>query len=236
MNLLPNWKEIAASAWSMWFLYAANVIMLAEMALGLFVTDAAPSWMRITLQVIILLAIPARLIDQNLRRFIEDEGGAAKRRAIVAAGTVAAVMALAVPMVEKWEGFRADAYRDVVGVWTIGYGETQNVRPGDTVTKQEAAEQLRERLINDYYMPVVACAPELADAPASVQAAVASWTYNIGVGAACKSTLARHIRAGEWRAACEQLPRWNRAGGQVWRGLTNRRADERGLCLSGVDQ
>ena len=234
MKLLPDWKAIAASAWSMWFIYAANVILLAQMALEMFVTDAAPGWLRIAAQAAILLAIPARLVDQNLRKFIENETGAAKRRAVVAAGTIAAVMALAVPMVEKWEGFRANAYRDVVGVWTIGYGETQNVRPGDTVTQQEAAEQLRVRLINDYYLPVVACAPQLADAPASVQAAVASWTYNIGVGAACKSTLARYIRAEEWRAACEQLPRWNRAGGQVWRGLVNRRADERGLCLSGL--
>jgi GH24 family phage-related lysozyme (muramidase) len=153
-----------------------------------------------------------------------------------AATIVAAVMALAVPLTETWEGLRVEAYQDVVGVWTVCYGETEGVKPGDTYTPDECKALLERRLVEDYYLPVVACAPELAQAPVEVQAAITSWTYNVGVGAACGSTLIRKLRAGDLVGACNELPRWNRAGGRVWQGLVNRRADERGLCLSGAER
>ena len=157
------------------------------------------------------------------------------KKTTIKAGLVAAVMAAALPVVQKWEGLRTEAYQDVVNVWTVCYGETKGVRPGDSYTPEQCADMLEPRLVQDYYLPVATCAPELIEAPVEVQAAVTSWAYNVGVGAACSSTLAKHIRAKDWRGACDQLPRWNRAGGKVWQGLVNRRADERGLCLSGVE-
>lgn len=48
-------------------------------------------------------------------------------------------------LLSNYEGFRANAYRDPVGVWTIGYGSTyvdgKPVRPGDTITKEKAMQQ-----------------------------------------------------------------------------------------------
>jgi GH24 family phage-related lysozyme (muramidase) len=35
-------------------------------------------------------------------------------------------------------------------------------------------------------------------------------------------------------AACEALTWWNKAGGRVYRGLVDRRAEERDLCLEGL--
>ena len=63
-----------------------------------------------------------------------------------------------------------------------------------------------------------------------------SWTYNVGVGAACRSTLVKKANAGDIEGACNELPRWNRAGGRVIKGLVNRRADEQRLCLEGVKE
>lgn len=156
-----------------------------------------------------------------------------KKKAAV--GITAAVMATALPVVERWEGLRTEAYQDVVGVWTVCYGETKGVSPGDSYTAEECSNMLEPRLIEDYYQPIVACMEGLREAPIEVQAALTSWAYNVGTGAACRSTLAKHIRSGDYEAACNELPRWNRAGGKVWQGLVNRRADERGLCLSGLD-
>lgn len=152
-----------------------------------------------------------------------------KRRATVAA----AVMAVAVPTVAKWEGMRTEAYRDVVGVWTICAGETSGVKAGDSYTVAECEAMLETRVL-EFYEGFKACSPQIEAAPIEVQAAVSSWSYNVGLGAACGSTLARYARAGDWQNVCDQLPRWNRAGGRVWQGLVNRRADERGLCLSGL--
>ncbi len=67
-------------------------------------------------------------------------------------------------------------------------------------------------------------------------AAVLSWTYNIGVGAACKSTLVRKINqgapAGEW---CPELQKWVYAGGRVLPGLVKRRQAELAMCLGRVE-
>src|SRR3546814_7032934 len=53
-------------------------------------------------------------------------------------------------------------------------------------------------------------------------AALLSWSYNVGVGAACRSTLMRKLNAGQ--AWCGELHRWVYAGGKKLRGLVNRRA------------
>ena len=41
-------------------------------------------------------------------------------------------------LIELFEGLRLRAYRDPVGVATIGYGHTSGVRMGDVITKEQA--------------------------------------------------------------------------------------------------
>ena len=85
-----------------------------------------------------------------------------------------------------------------------------------------------------YHAGLARCVPALPQQPEGVQVALTSWTYNVGISAACGSTLARLANAGDWRGACNQLPRWNKAGGKEVRGLTNRRAAEQQLCLESL--
>lgn len=66
------------------------------------------------------------------------------------------------------------------------------------------------------------------------KAALVSWSYNVGVSAACRSTLVAKMNAGDLIGACNELSKWNKAGGREVRGLTNRRAAERALCLEGL--
>ena len=47
---------------------------------------------------------------------------------------------LARPFIEKWEGCRLTAYVCPAGIWTIGIGHTGDVKAGDTVTPDEAAQ------------------------------------------------------------------------------------------------
>lgn len=233
-QLIPNWKETIRFAWSVRFIAIAFVLAGAQGVIALLDKEA-PGWLVVLTPVIAAAAGLARIVAQkNLPDFLTDTSGAIGRKTAGGAAVVAAVMAMAVPITAKWEGLRTEAYRDVVGVWTVCYGETEGVQPGDVHSSAECAGMLEERLLEDYYRPLAACIPTLVTAPIEVQAALTSWTYNVGTGAACRSTLARYARAGQWEAACNELPRWNRAGGRVWQGLVNRRADERGLCLSGL--
>nr|WP_241482184.1 glycoside hydrolase family protein [Leisingera sp. ANG-Vp] len=71
--------------------------------------------------------------------------------------------------------------------------------------------------------------------PVGMKIVLVSWTYNIGPGAACRSTLVRKANAGDLIGVCNELPRWNRAGGRVIRGLTNRRVSERAMCLEAIE-
>jgi lysozyme len=68
------------------------------------------------------------------------------------------------------------------------------------------------------------------------EAAFTSLVYNIGVGNWRNSTALKLLNSKQYEAACRQLPRWNKAGGKVYRGLTNRRLQELEVCLGNNQQ
>lgn len=150
---------------------------------------------------------------------------------------VAALVAVALlpttgAFVASWEGTEFEAYYDIVGVPTVCSGITgPAVIPGKTYTRQECRDLLNGEL-RAHARGLAGCLTVVAPQP--TMAAWISWTYNVGVGAACGSTLVRLANAGQFEAACRQLPRWNVAGGRVVQGLVNRRAAELAWCLRGL--
>lgn len=148
-------------------------------------------------------------------------------------GVIGAAAALIVaPFVSGWESGgkpRLVAYKDIVGVWTICDGETLGVKPGMVETLAGCKARDDAALIR-HAEPVLACTPALRAHPNQLSAAI-SLAYNIGTAGYCGSTVARRFNAGDWRGACEAFLMWNKAGGRVVAGLTNRRRAERALCL-----
>lgn len=141
--------------------------------------------------------------------------------------------ALAIAVVGQWEGLRLYAYKDVIGVWTACYGETKGIKPGMRFT-QEQCDVMFLGSLTEHEAGMRQCLTNPDAIPEPTYVALVSFTYNVGVGAFCSSTLRRLANAGDLRGACEQLSRWTRAGGKVVRGLVNRRQAERELCLSGL--
>ena len=150
-----------------------------------------------------------------------------KAKAGAAGALIAAAIAASVAIIAPWEGRELEPYQDIVGVWTVCYGSTnapmRQYTPAecDAMLATEAGHYLRE---------VAKC----IHAPVTTNqlAAITSWTYNVGVAAACRSTLIRLLNAGEPAAVwCKQLLRWNRAGGREVRGLTRRRQAEYEVCI-----
>lgn len=148
----------------------------------------------------------------------------------IIAGSVA-LTAMATSFIMPWEGRELRAYRDIVGVLTICDGDTFNVKPGQVATHAECDSRLAKHLVT-FEAGLDRCLT--ATVPGQVKVAFLSWAYNVGIGAACGSTLVRKANAGDLVGACNELPKWNRAGGKVVRGLTNRREAERKLCLDGL--
>ena len=132
--------------------------------------------------------------------------------------------------VAGWEGVQLVAYRDPVGVVTVCAGETRGVKMGDRYTTAECQAMLANAL-HDYADGARRCV-DFDWMPVSRQIAVVSVTYNIGVGAFCKSSMARKFNSGDVQGACDAFLLWDKAGGIRWRGLTNRRKAERSLCLA----
>jgi len=143
----------------------------------------------------------------------------------------AAVLAALIALVGGYEGLRTAAYRDVVGIPTVCFGETRGVKMGDSYTVEQCKEMLGDGLI-EFAAGVDRCL--IAPVPDKSYTAFVSLAYNIGTGAFCKSTVVRKANAGDLVGACNAIVMWNKAGGRVIQGLVNRRADEKRLCLEGA--
>lgn len=141
---------------------------------------------------------------------------------------------LAVGLVGAWEGLRTVAYKDIVGVPTVCFGETRGVEMGDEYTVEECQVMLGDGLM-EFEVGIRNCLTNPDAIPEESYVAFLSLSYNIGTGGFCRSTVARRANAGDIAGACEAIEMWNRAGGRVVQGLVNRRADEKRLCLEGLN-
>jgi lysozyme len=141
--------------------------------------------------------------------------------------------ALAVAFVGGWEGMRLKAYRDIVDVPTVCFGETRGVKMGDQYTAEQCRAMLGDGLV-EFEAGIRKCLVAPDRIPDKPYVAFLSLSYNIGQKAFCGSTVARRANAGDLRGACEAIPAWNKAGGRVVQGLVNRRAAERKMCLEGL--
>lgn len=130
----------------------------------------------------------------------------------------------ALSLVKKVEGCKLTAYPDPAtggDPWTIGYGATgPDIHEGTVWTQEQADNDLSERLreigreIDDrVFVPLT---PQQ-------KAALASFIYNIGIGAFEKSTLLRRLNDGDYAGAAQQFARWDKAAGKVMAGLIRRR-------------
>ncbi len=144
----------------------------------------------------------------------------------------AAVATASVLLIGGFEGLRQTAYRDVVGVPTVCYGETQGVQMGDRYTVEECKQMLVKSL-EKYALAVERCITRpMRD---TVYIAFTSFTYNLGEGAFCSSSVVRLYNAGKTREACDFMLKYNRAKQVVFPGLSRRRQAERKLCLQEAD-
>ncbi|MDQ0509758.1 lysozyme [Ancylobacter amanitiformis] len=145
------------------------------------------------------------------------------------------INAAGLALIQQWEGKRLVAYKDPVGIWTIGYGHTDaagapKVTPGLTITDAEAIAILR-RDLGQYEAAVrQAVTVALTD---NQFAALVSFCFNVGPANFRKSTLLKKLNAGDPASVPRELMKWNKAGGKVLPGLTNRRAAEAGLWAKG---
>ncbi|QCT20823.1 lysozyme [Jejubacter calystegiae] len=132
-------------------------------------------------------------------------------------------------LIKRFEGCRLSAYQDSVGAWTIGYGHTDGVQPGDKISQEEA-----DRLLTEDAAAFGEEVMILVTVPLNQNQfdALVSFTYNLGANNLKSSTLLRRLNEGNYRAAADQFTRWVFANNRYLPGLKVRREAERDLFLS----
>ena len=143
-----------------------------------------------------------------------------------------------IKLVKDFEGCKLTAYLCPAGVPTIGYGHTgPDVSASDVGQLTITQEQADQMLLEDLYVVEARLKRNLLIEPnANELGAMVSLAYNIGMGNLKSSTLLRLWNAGADKAqVAGEFPRWNKAGGRVLPGLIARRAAERDLFLTPVE-
>lgn len=136
-------------------------------------------------------------------------------------------------LIQSFEGCRLQAYPDPGtggDPWTVGYGHTgPDVQTGMIITQEMADDYLRqdvekfEKCVNN------AVSDDITQGQFD---ALVCFAFNVGCAALGKSTLLRHVNAGDDDLAAKEFLRWDKAGGRVMAGLTRRRQAEMELFLA----
>lgn len=139
-----------------------------------------------------------------------------------------------IELLKRFEGLELEAYQDIAGIWTIGYGHTgDDVQPGMKLSEREAEELLRRDL--KPREQAVSSAVKVSLNQNEFDALV-SFVYNVGAAAFRGSTALKRLNRGDRIGAADAITWWNKATvGGVLRevlGLTRRRAAERALFLT----
>jgi lysozyme len=142
----------------------------------------------------------------------------------------------AIATLHHFESCSLKAYRDAVGVPTIGWGNTYYldgscVQMGDRITQAEADELFAAVVERDFAAPIRKALGNSKTTPAQFGAMVCL-AYNIGFTRFSRSTVFREHLAGNHNRAMAAFAMWNKAGGRVLPGLTRRRSAEAALYRS----
>jgi lysozyme len=132
-----------------------------------------------------------------------------------------------IALIKSFESCRLEAYKDVVGIWTIGYGATgPDITQGLVWTQDECDNRLKKDLCKTSEGVTALLKTAVNQNQFD---ALCSFAYNLGLGALSGSTLLRCINKHNSAAAPSQFLLWNHAGGKVVDGLTRRRQAEADL-------
>lgn len=134
-----------------------------------------------------------------------------------------------IDLIKKFEGCKLTAYRCPAGIWTIGYGHTNGVYQGQTITQYEADKMLENDVVK-FEMGVRNLVGNLPDNKID---ALTSFAFNLGLGAFQGSTLCKKVKANPNDLTIRnEFMKWVNAGGKRLQGLVNRRQAEADLYFS----
>lgn len=135
-------------------------------------------------------------------------------------------------LIQFFEGFSPFIYKDSAGLDTIGYGHL--IVAGEQIEQPLLGEAANALLRKDLARTEKGVNEALINPLAQNRFdALASFTFNVGVGGFVKSSALREVNAGRHENVPPQLKRWVNVNGKPVRGLILRRAAEADLYING---
>ena len=132
-----------------------------------------------------------------------------------------------IDLIRRFEGCKLKPYLCPAGYWTVGYGHVignGKTKPEKQLyTQEEVNELLRTDLVRFEQGVLRYCPVHLTQFEFD---SLVSFSFNLGLGVLQRSTLRRKILRQDKQAAARNILKYNRAGGQVLKGLTRRREAE----------
>lgn len=131
---------------------------------------------------------------------------------------------IAFEKIKEFEGCQLKAYLDMGGTWTIGYGHTGKVMPGDRISQQQADELLEEDIMTVERQLLALRDAEVGEWTKGQWDAVVCFVFNVGIRNYQKSTLRKAIMQKMPANKIEMYWRsWSFVNGEKSRGLAKRR-------------
>jgi lysozyme len=145
-------------------------------------------------------------------------------------------------LIEAHEGLILQAYDDandrvvapggsVKGTLTIGYGHTTAAGPPRVVVGQKITQAQADAILASDLGKVEDDVNRLVKVPLSQNQFDALVSFHFNTGGLGRSSVLTRLNLRDYPGAANALLLWNRAGGQVLKGLVTRRQQERALFL-----
>lgn len=144
---------------------------------------------------------------------------------------------IGIDLIKEFEGFEEQAYLDVGGIPTIGYGTIKvdgvPIKMGTKITREIGELYLKKDLQNTEFG-----VSKLIKVPHNQKMfdSLVSFAYNVGCGALASSTLMKLLNQGKYDEVPAQFLRWNKVKGKTVKGLTRRRERESELFKEGLKE
>jgi GH24 family phage-related lysozyme (muramidase) len=146
----------------------------------------------------------------------------------------------ALALIQKFEGWHADAYLCPAGFWTIGWGNLSHtdgrpVKEGDWIRRKEG-DALLENTIDKIDEKLSLTVPYWSEMAENQQAALISFAYNLGSAfydSQGFETISQKLRTKDWKAVPDAMLLYRNQGSSFEAGLKRRRQAEGNLWKGG---
>jgi lysozyme len=132
-----------------------------------------------------------------------------------------------IDLIKRFEGCKLKPYLCPAKFWTVGYGHVigngKEAPEKQLYTRGEIDELLRTDLARFEQGVLRYCPVPLTQFEFD---SLVSFSFNLGLGVLQRSTLRRKLLRQDRQAAAKEILKYNKAGGQVLKGLTRRREAE----------